>query len=642
MFGTYAMHSSEGQNGVLTPVLEFLRQYPPFNQMEASDLEFLAKRLRLIFYPRGELITSPEAGPAQSFHIIKQGRVHAELAPVRQDNTEKLMDLGPGECFPVGALLSRRPVRAVYQAAEDTFCFELDYDDFHKLLKLSNPFNSACTLRLANLLDQAHRQVQSQASQGLGNDTSLNIRLAERIRRAPITCTVNTSLREVLHTMDREHVGSMIVVDEAHRPIGVFTLHDLLNRVTLPERSLDDSIETVMSPNPITLTPAAFAFEAAMLMAYHGFHHVCVVDQGKLVGVISERDLFSLQRVGLVNLSRAIHRAQDIDKLARFGRDIHLLIGQMIAQGVRVEQITQIITLLNDHVTRRAIEICMAEHPDTEISFSWLAFGSEGRAEQTLKTDQDNGILFSVPDGQSADAVRAKLLPLALRINQALDQCGFPLCTGNIMASNPECCLSFDEWRQRFARWIDQGTPEHLLKSSIFFDFRVLMGPAEPADSLRAWLLDKTAQNSRFRRQMAANAMGFRPPLGFLGDFRVATKGAHRNTLDLKLNGVTPIVDAARIIALSAGVQETNTTERLRRAASLEVLNEEDVAAWIDSSQYIQMLRMRVHQQQALEGKPLSNHVNPDLLNDLDQRILKEAFRQVRKLQSRLATEYQL
>ena len=285
--------------------------------------------------------------------------------------------------------------------------------------------------------------------------------------------------------------------------------------------------------------------------------------------------------------------------------------------------------------------LVLAQHPALP-PFVWIAFGSEGRSEQTLKTDQDNGILFQCDEGEEPESLRQQFLPVAKQINEALAKCGFPLCPGNIMASNPECCLSLEEWKARFDRWIDQGTPEHLLKATIFFDFRSLYGDRKQLVPLRQWLLEKTAKNSRFRRQLAANSMNIKPPLGLFGEFKLSHGGVEAHTLDLKVQGLTPFVDAARIIALANHIDETNTDTRLQVAADKGVLRQVDVSAWSEAYHFIQLLRMRTHRRQASEGKPLSNRLDPDTLNELDRRILKEAFRQGRKLQNKIALEYQL
>jgi CBS domain-containing protein len=475
----------------------------------------------------------------------------------------------------------------------------------------------------------------------VAGDTSLAAPLRSLIRRAPVSCPRGTPIRVVLGVMDAQRIGSMVVVDDAQAPVGVFTLHDVLSRVAVPQIDQARPVDDVMTPSPATLRSEQLAQDAALLMANKGFGHVVVVDQGRLSGVLSERDLFALQRIGVVNLSRSIAQAPDIASLRRLGSDIHRLADQMLAQGASVEQLTQMIATLNDLLTRRVIDLVLASAGPVP-RFTWLSFGSEGRHEQTLRTDQDNGIVFAPEGNESADGIRAALLPVARRINEALAECGFELCPGNIMASNPECCLSVDEWRGRFAQWIEQGTPDHLLKASIFFDFRPLWGDGAPTETLRDVVLDKVPRNPRFRRQMASNALRAEPPLGFLTDFALSGTGDRAHTIDLKLNGTTPFVDGARILALTCGVRETNTLARLRGAAERGAIRPEEAAAWGDAYAFVLLQRMRTHQAQQRAGRHPDNRVDPDDLNGLDRRILKEAFRQAKKLQGKLKLDYQL
>jgi CBS domain-containing protein len=449
-------------------------------------------------------------------------------------------------------------------------------------------------------------------------------------------------LKQAVAVMHAEHIGSIVIADPNGAPLGIFTLHDLLGRVAAKNLPLDTPVTQVMTPNPVALAPQASAHEAMVTMARHGFGHLCIVEDGRLVGVVSERDLFSLQRIGLVQLTRSIVHAPDIETLARLGRDVHQFIEHMLAQGASVVQLTQIVALLNDHITRRVIALCVAAHGALSVSFTWLAFGSEGRQEQTLKTDQDNGILFHLPPDRSADAARAELLPLARRINEALAACGYPLCRGNVMASNPECCLSLEEWRGHFAKWIEHGEPEHLLNASIYFDFRALHGEIGPVEDLRQWVLERAAAVPRFLRQMAENALRNQPPLGLIREFLVESDGEHADTINLKLRGATPFVDGARLLALAHGISATNTLARLRAAARRGAVRESEVEAWCDAYAFIQLLRMRQHQAHERAGRPLDNYVDPERLNELDRRVLKEVFRQARKLQSTISLDYQL
>jgi len=296
-------------------------------------------------------------------------------------------------------------------------------------------------------------------------------------------------------------------------------------------------------------------------------------------------------------------------------------------------------------LTARIIELELAKiHPDSiaaSCNFCWLALGSEGRFEQTLNTDQDNALIFNVPEGLTADQVRAEFLPISLRINEMLALCGFPLCKGKVMASNPQWCLSLDEWKRTFTSWITQSTQESLLNSSIFFDFRALFGDKTLADKLREWLLVIASDNGRFLRQLAEAAMNFRPPLGVVRDFVVGKE----KKLDLKLNGITPFVNTARIFSLATGVPYSGTLQRLRASGSKMNIPEAEIEAWIDSFLFIQVLRLRHHDEEKAKGisdEALDNLIDPEQLNELDRRILKEAFRQARKLQARLALEYRL
>jgi len=627
----------------LIPVIEFLRSHAPFDRMAPTHLEYLAKHLQLAFYSHDEVITQPTDDSAKRFYIIKQGRVRGETQNEQALSEDGAWELVAGECFPVGALLAKRPVRTVHRAVEDTFCFELDRELFDQLLQQSPEFHDFCTRRMASLLDQALLSVQAGLlTTNTSGGAALSATLASLVRREPVSCPPNAPIRDALASMHAERVGSIVVTDAKLKPLGVFTLRDLLERVVSSHTDLDMPIQKVMTPNPLSLPPHAAAHEAASLMVQKGFSHVCVVENDRLMGVVSERDLFSLQRVGMAQLSRSIAHAKDLDTLARLGRDIHGIIDQMLVQGASVEQLTQIITQLNDHITHRVITLCVAESDSLPVAFTWLSFGSEGREEQTLKTDQDNGILFMTPKGQSASKIRERLLPLARRINEALDTCGYPLCPGNIMASNPECCLSLEEWQERFQNWIEHGKPDHLLKANIFFDFRALFGDPAPASRLRRWVNQHASADSAFLRQMAENAMRKRPPLGLVRDFVVSHDDEHPDSIDLKLHGLMPFVDGARLLALAHGLSETGTMSRFRAAAKAGVLRAKEVDAWCDAYGFIQLLRMRLHQEQHRRGEPYSNFINPDTLNDLNRRILREAFRQSRKLQTHLAVEYQL
>ncbi|HIQ43103.1 MAG TPA: CBS domain-containing protein [Pseudomonas oleovorans] len=633
-----------GKTAVLQNIhgtMEFLQKFPPFNQMDTAHLAFLVEHCQLRFYAEGDSIIKPADGVVEHFYIVKQGRVHGERPHSARRGTETTFEITAGECFPLAALIGERATRTEHLAAEDTFCLLLAKHAFIKLFAVSNPLRDFALRGVSSLLDQVNQQVQLRAVETLGAQYSLDTRLGELAMRQPIGCAPHTPLREAVRLMHEQHVGSIVVVDQSERPLGIFTLRDL-RRVVADGVDLAQPIDRLMTPNPFHLQPDASAFDAAIAMTERHIAHVCLVQNEKLCGVISERDLFSLQRVDLVHLARTIRHAGKVETLAGLRSDIRLLVDRMLAHGASSTQITHIVTLLNDHTVCRVIELTLEDMGAPGIAFTWLCFGSEGRREQTLHTDQDNGILFEAADAAEAAAIRGRLLPLAVEINQRLAQCGFTLCKGNIMAGNPELCLSRQEWSRRFAGFVDEATPENLLGSSIYFDLRTIWGPDTGCEQLRAALLERVASNSLFQKMLAENALRQRPPVGRFRDFVVARSGADKDTLDLKVQGLTPFVDGARLLALANGISSVGTLERLRALVAKGVIDALDGAAYEEAYHFIQQTRMQQHQLQARGELPYSNRVDPDHLNHLDRRILRESFRQAQRLQSSLAMRYQL
>jgi CBS domain-containing protein len=537
---------------------------------------------------------------------------------------------------------AQRPSTNSYIALDDVFCYELPVQDFFEVMQRSPAFNLFCTKYIASLLNQSRQQLQVQFAQRAAEQQTMNSPLASIIKKTPVTVSPETAIRQVVEIMAEGNIGSMIIVDEDNKPIGIFTQSDVLKRIVLPGVSLEDAISTVMSAAPHALSISANAYDAALAMATHGIRHVMVVDEGgKLKGVISERDLFTLQRVGLRQIRQSIDNATDIDMLCQASTDVRQLALNMLAQGVGAEQLTQFISALNDTLTRRIIQLNVDRHDLQGIEWAWLSFGSEGRDEQTFSTDQDNGIVYLCNDQMDCGQAQQRLLDFARDVNVDLDKVGFTLCKGNIMASNPDLCLTLDAWEQKFADWVRIPDPNSLLNATIFFDFRPLYGAVTLAHQLRVTLFQQVRGNPLFMRMMAQNALSVLPPLGKIRDFITDADPEHPGTIDLKKFGARLFIDAARIFALAKEVANTNTVQRLKLASAKMNVSQDEVGSIIEGFNFIQLIRLRHQHFEQEHGRPGDNFVKPDELNELERRILKESFRQVRKLQQRLKLDYQ-
>lgn len=629
-------------NPLLQSTMDALAAHAPFDALEAAALRRLAGRLRLAYYAAGQVLLSPDSGVADRLFIVKQGQVRGSASDAAPQAADVV--LGPGECFPIGSLVGRRATAFSYRAERDSFCWELPAAEFHALLEESARFRDFCMDYMADLVAQSHRARRAAAVTTLGDGVGMLAPLRSAVTRPPVSCAPDATVGEVVRAMHEGRIGSMVVVDAAQVPVGIFTTPDVLGRVTLPQVAMDTPIHRVMTPDPVRLEEEAPLVDAALAMARGGIRHMVVTRDGRLTGVISERDLFALQRASLRRATERVRAAQSVAQLAEAAGEVRLIARHLLAQGVDAEHVTQMTSALNDGLSQRLIELAAARHAladQAQLRWCWLALGSEGRLEQTLATDQDNALLFTAEGGDAAPA-RAALLAFAGEVNEGLAACGFPLCVGDIMARNPRWCLTLEEWRGVFDNWIRNSNPQALLNAAIFFDFRPIAGDASLAGLLREAVLAKTKGNPAFGRLMMENASRVRPPLGLLDGFVADREGKFPGTLDLKAVGARPFVDAARVLSLAHALPPTGTAARLRAAAAAGALPGDEAVASVGAFHYIQGLRLR--HQHLERGVPpgAENRIDPDRLNAVDRRILKAAFRQAALLQEKVRMDFGL
>jgi len=617
-----------------------LMRHPPFSQMQPGHVDrFVAASTQAYFEP-GEVLLAPSHGAVGHLHYIRRGSVCGRQGLAEAQGG---FEYEAGDLFPVGALMGGRAVMSTYTANADTFCLLLPASEMKALARDSAPFADYLNRRVQQFLELSRKSLQvAYAAQTL-SEQSLETPLGDLVRRAACAVSPGTSIEVALRLMHDRRIGSVLVTDDdSGRALGILTRHDILGRVTLPSVPLATPISTVMSQPVATLEVTDTAQDAALLMSRQGIRHVPVTDAGgRVVGILSERDLFALQRLSLKQVSTAIRAAPDTATLRAVAGDIRRFARNLLGQGVRARQLTELISHLNDVLVERLVMLTAAQHGVDMTRGCWLAFGSEGRGEQTIATDQDNGLVF-VSDDPARD--RPAWLAFARDVNEALDVCGYPLCKGNVMASNPDCCRTQAEWLERFEHWIDQGAPEDLLNASIYFDFRPLVGDVSLAEPMRELVTRHAARNARFMKQMADNALRNGPALNWHGGIETQD-AAGQSVVDLKLHGTAIYVDAARLYALAHGVPATGTRARFEAVAGAMGVPPREAQAWVGGFEYLQLLRLQVQLARergaaadAADANP--NQVDVDSLNDIDRRVLKESLRIARRLQQRIELDY--
>ena len=609
-----------------------LMQSLPFSKMAKKDVDFFLTASSEAYFAPKEVILSPADGIPKFLYLIRQGRVSGRRDIPGIEETAFLLDAG--SLFSIGSAFANRPVSTSYSAVDDCFCLLFPVEAMRQLASQSTPFSEFLNNRIWGLLQESRIALRNSfASQALA-EQSLESRVGDLALKKPLTIGPKKSLREALTLIHEKKVGSILIVEEL-TILGILTRYDVLSRVTLSNVDLSTPISAVMTPDVKTLTVDDTAEKAGLLMSRFNIRHLPILDQGVLVGIISERDLFSLQRLSLSNISSAIRGTDELAQLKKCADDIRKFARNLLGQGIQARQLTTLISHLNDVLTERLIEIYAAKHQLNMNQFAWIALGSEGRSEQTIATDQDNALVFSDTEPVSQ---REAYLCFAGEVNQALNECGYPLCKGNIMASNPELCLTQNEWLVRFSRWIEQGSPQDLLNASIFFDFRVLAGNADLLAPLKDYVRTKAAAIPRFIKLLADNSLNIRVPLNWFGAIE-PTEIDGQKTINLKLQGTAIIVDVARIYSLAHGIEATNTRERLAAVGRALNVPESESAAWITAFEFLQTQRLAVQTGEAkIEDNP--NLIDIDKLNSVDRSILKEALSEVRSLQQRLQLDY--
>lgn len=625
--------SKSTSSSLVNGLVEQLMTVMPFSEMDKESVEIFIKNCDEQYYEPDEIIISPNTGVPHCLYLIRQGSVSGKRDQKQGESI--YFELDAGEMFSIGSVLTNRPVSTVYRSLGDTFCLQFPVKKLTDFGIQSPRFIDYLKGSFQTILHKSQEDLRQHFAAKAAETQLHQNTLESLVTREPVSVLPQTTLREALIIMDEMRIGSILVIDESKRLQGILTRHDLLKRVVLAEKDLSVAISAVMTSDIKTLEASDTVEMAGHLMMQASIRHLPIVKNAQVIGLISERDLFSFQRFSVSNISAAIHGAKNIQALVRAAEHIRQYSKNLLSQGVTGNRLTSLVSYLNDLLTSRLITITAAEFNIEADQFCWLALGSEGREEQTIATDQDNALILA--DGVS-DAAMQQYLRFARQVNEGLDQCGFPLCKGNVMASNPKYCRRQSDWIKRCAGWIEAGSPQDLLDASIFFDFRALSGNASLAQGVSDYVSMAAAATPRFVALLATNAMNWKVPLTMFGGLDTATVDG-KEVLDFKLNGTALVVDFARIYALANNITVRNTRERLEAISRLPRFGQTKVEDWVSTFEFLQTMRLKA--QIDSEGQNINpNALDTAKLSSVDKVILKAAFNISKTMQQRLKLDY--
>jgi CBS domain-containing protein len=603
-------------------VTRFLREHPPFDALPAEAVERVAGALEVEFHAAGTTILSQGAGPVEHLRVVRSGAV-----AVIHDG--RLLDLlGEGETFGHASMLSGLPSGFEARAVEDTLCYRLDGETAEELL--SKP---AGLRFVARSLTEFWTDETSTNSLETPHDPA-GQPVGTLVRGEPVVCEPDTSIREAARRMTSASARSL-VVKLADGTLGILTDRDLRTRVIAGGLPGDAPVVEAMTHPAYTVSPDRLGSEVLLEMLDRGFRHFPVVTaKGEVLGVVEDVELITARTRSPFFLRQRIARAESVEDLAAAAAELRPAVVALHDARVAALNIMAVYAVVVDALTRRLLELAVAETGAPPAPFAWLALGSQARREAVPSSDVDSAFVWfgDAPE----EEVRPVLQGFGQTVAEGLRRCGFHEDAHGATASNRLFVRSVDSWQNAARSWISDPTQEQaLILVSVLVDSRPVWGihtGTPVSDTFRL-----TGGKEQLLRMLARFALSHRPPTGFLRGLVVEHSGEHRGRLDLKHGGIIPIVDLARWAGMAAGVASASTMERLRAAGEAETLPSQDVHTLVDAFELFSSLRVEHQVAQVRAGVPPDDHLDPSQLSDLTRSYLRGAFRAVASIQKRVA-----
>jgi CBS domain-containing protein len=594
----------------LDPVA-FVRGTPPFDALPPPAFDDAAKALEIVFHPAGTRLLQRGGEPSQHLYVIRKGAVRLE----REGQTLQVLE--EGEIFGFTSLISGRATIDVL-VEEDLLAYRLPKKEFEALLvhgPFAGHFASGLAERLRNSLER---------SQVVSFQPDLAVPVSTLLRGAAVRVPPDATVGAAARVMADRAVSSVLVDSD---PPGILTDRDFRRRVLAAGRGPETPVLEVYSAPLKTVSADCPIYEAWRILLDAGCHHLPVTRDGQIIGVLSATDLLKCTAAGPVAVMKRVERLGSRDALPGYSEKVAEMASALFNGGLEPTVIGGFVARLNDTLITRILRWAEDDLGPPPTPYAWIVFGSEGRMEQMVLTDQDNALVY----GEDVPGAQAYFAALAEKAIADLVAAGFPRCPGGYMGTKWQGSLSW--WEDRFRGWLEKPTPQALLEASIFFDFRAVHGHLD-VSRLRA-AVARASQARTFLSAMAKSALTFHPPGGIA--LRLRSDSAQ---FDMKLKGISPIVFLARVYGLEVASRTSNTLERLRAAAAGTLIERDTCETLSEAYRFLLRVRLRTQIRAISEGKPPSNMVSLSDLSSMERSRLRDAFRAIEVWQERASYHY--
>jgi len=575
-----------------------------------------------------------DSEPSCGLYIIKEGavRIYALTAPDRENTIDYRSQ---GDTFGFTSIEGNRRPDVSVQAVSSVTCYVAGRSSVMDLLREHPELNEYLAPSYFPKRGEGvspinpNRDARPEGPDRLLFTTPVRDLADSRI----VSVRSCVSIMDAAALMSEHRVGAVVIMDETDGPIGIVTNTDLRDRVLLSGRDSSAPVSAIMSVNLVKVEGGDFCFEAAMKMISRDVQHLLVMDAGRPTGIFGCHNLLTFLVASPLMMAKEIENRTSIEGVAEASKKVMSLLTLLLGEGVGVESILRVITNVNDLIERKIIDLAVKTLGPPPMSFCWIVYGSAGRKEQTFKTDQDNAIIYGDPrNEEEARQAEEYFGRFAEFIVNAFLRCGFALCGGDFMATNPHWRRPLSVWKKYFSNWIYTPVDKAVYNAANLFDFRGLHGDMGLAAELKEHLMETLKGKRLFLKAMADLTMTFRPPIGLFGSFVVEKEGDYANQLDIKKTCLTPLINIIRLFSLECNIPETGTFERL---AALKTAHPSVAEAGDDLAQafeFISLLRIRRQWESASMGAAPDNYINPKRLNSLERKNLMEICRLISRL----------
>ncbi|MGL2966079.1 DUF294 nucleotidyltransferase-like domain-containing protein [Flavobacterium sp. XGLA_31] len=632
-------------NSIAENIANFLKEYPPFNHLTYDELIQVATSISVVNLDKHKILFQIDDKLHDSFYVVASGVINLNVVA---DAEETLLNkCYAGDVFGLRPFFAKNNYMMTAKAREDSIVYAIPINTFKPFVAQNqqvldfllesfatntrNPFDKENRGKL--ITDNVYTEHQT-------NEIQYFQSLA--YNKTPVKVTAGTIIKDAAQLMTENLIDSVLITEQ-NFPIGIITDTDFRSKIGTGRIPISYTVDKIMSSPVITVPENVSVAEAQLLLLKHNVSHLCVTidgsDKSDVKGIISEHDLIVAQANNPGVLIKEIKRSLTPKELKQVREKLTDLIQTSIAKNIPLPHIYNISGEIITAIVKRSVELAILDLGSPPARFAWLSIGSQGRKEQLLLTDQDSILVFEDVAVEKYRDVKDYFLKLSKRATAILEKVGYSYCPNGHMASNMLWCKSLTDWIKQYNNWMKTPGEKSNEISSIFFDYEIAFGEGKLEDAITDVIFKDVKSNTLFFDYLGNDTLRKNPPLNFFKKFNLEEEGEHKGKFDIKNRAIMPLVDGARLFAISMNLRGINNTYlRFKQLAMVDPKFSEIYLSCADAFLVLSKFRTL----EGLKNDSTGDYINVDELTKADKEKLKNALAPMRELEELIKDKFRL